>query len=294
MALTLPQAALQTSDPIMRGVIETVIEDGGIVPALPFEGITGNAFKYVQEVSPGTVNFYAVNDTWTEGSATVRQMTTGLAIMGGDADVDNFLQRTMSDPNDQRATQIRLKAKALRRKFENAAITGDSATDANSFDGLRKLCVAAQTLLAGTNGAALTLPLIDQMLDLLRGRKADALLMSRRTRRQLKALLETSAHYIETGTAFGRQVMMYDGIPVVASDFMPDTETAGSGTALSSIYAAQFEWGDGLAGVQNGTIEVVDVGQLESKNAERTRLRWYCGLVLFRDSAVARLQGLTA
>jgi hypothetical protein len=292
VALTLIQAAQLSTDMLFRGVVETVLDESPILNFLPFETVEGNAFKYTQEVTPGTANFYAVNDTWVEGTATLQQKTTTLSILGGDADVDNFLQRTMSDQADQRATQIRLKAKAVARKFEDTFLTGDTSSDANAFDGLRRLIPSGQTLDAGANGAALTLALLDQMLDLVRGGKPDLLLMSRRTRRKLKALLTASAHYVETGEQFGRQIMMYDGIPVYISDYQPDTETLGSGTNLSSIYALTFGWGDALAGVQNGGVEVLDVGQLETKDAVRTRIRWYTGLCLFRDNACARLRGI--
>ena len=36
------------------------------------------------------------------------------------------------------------------------------------------------------------------------------------------------------------------------------------------------------------------MGQLETKDAVRTRIRWYCGLGLFRDNACARLRGINA
>jgi hypothetical protein len=295
MALTLIQAAQQTTDLLLRGVIETVLEESPVLRYLPFETIVGNSLKYTQEVTPGAASFYAVGDTWSEGTATTQQKTANLAILGGDADVDNYLQRAMSDQNDQRATQIRLKAKAVARQFETSFIGGDTSSDPNAFDGLRRMIPSGQTLDAGANGAALTLSLLDQMLDLVRGGKPDLLLMSRRSRRKLKALLQASAHYVESGDQFGRQVMMYDGIPVYISDFQADTETLGSsGAVCSSIYALTFGWGDGLAGIQNGSIEAVDVGQLETKDAVRTRIRWYCGAVLFRDNACARLRGINA
>ena len=44
--------------------------------------------------------FYDVGDSWTEATPTFTQVTTALRIMGGDADVDNFLQATYADPND--------------------------------------------------------------------------------------------------------------------------------------------------------------------------------------------------
>ncbi len=293
MALTLIQAAQQTTDLLLRGVIETVLDESPVLRFLPFENVQGNSLKYTQEVTPGTAQFYAIGDTWVEGTATTQQKTANLVILGGDADVDNFIQRGMSDQNDQRATQIRLKAKAVARQFETAFITGDTSSDPNAFDGLRRLIPSSQTLDAATNGAALTLALLDQMLDLVRGGKPDILLMSRRSRRKLKALLQASSHYVETGDQFGRQVMMYDGIPVYVSDYIPDTETMGSGGAVhSSIYALTFGWGDALGGLQNGGIEAVDVGQLETKDATRTRIRWYCSVALFRDNACARLRGI--
>jgi hypothetical protein len=294
MALTLVDAARLSTDMLLRGVIETIVEDSPVLQVMPFETIHGNSLKYNMEVSPGTAAFYAVNATWTEGAATFATRTTNLAILGGDVDVDNFLSRTMSDQNDQRATQIAMKAKAVRRAFETGFVTGDSATDPNSFDGLRKLIPASQTLDAGANGAALTLAMLDQLIDLVRGGKPDLLLLSRRSRRKLKSLLQASAHYVETGDQFGRRVMYYDGIPVIHSDFVPDDEALGSGSNLSSIYALGFGFGDALGGLQNGGVEVVDVGQLESKDAVRTRIRWYCGLALFRDNACARLRGVNA
>ncbi len=294
MAMTKAEAAKLTQDMMLRGVIETIVEDSPVLQVLPFESVEGNSLKYTMEVSPGAASFYAVNATWTEGAATFATRTTNLAILGGDVDVDNFLSRTMSDQTDQRATQIAMKAKAVRRAFETGFVTGDSATDPNSFDGLRKLIPSSQTLDAGANGAALTLAMLDQLIDLVRGGKPDLLLMSRRSRRKLKSLLQASAHYVETGDQFGRRVMYYDGIPVIHSDFVPDDEALGSGSNLSSIYALSFGFGDALGGLQNSSVEVVDVGQLESKDAVRTRIRWYCGLALFRDNACARLRGINA
>jgi hypothetical protein len=295
MALTLAESAKLSLDMLQRGVIETIIEDSPVLDFLPFITVEGNSFKYNQENTLGGASFFAVNAVWTEGTATFTQKTSNLAILGGDADVDNFIQRSRSNIQDQRAIQTQLKAKSVARKWEDTVIVGDVAVDANSFDGLRVLAVAAQEITMGVNGGALTLAKLDELIDLVKGGKPQILLMSRRSRRKLKALLTASAHYVESGTtAFGRQVMFYDGIPVLISDFQPDTETEGTETAASSIYAIQFSESDGLVGIQNGGIEAVDVGQLETKDAQRVRIRWYVSLALLRDSALARLRGINA
>jgi hypothetical protein len=295
MALTLAESAKLSQDMLKRGVIETIIEESPILARLPFIQVEGNSFKYNQETTLPTAAFYAPNAVWTEGTATVTQQMANLCILGGDADVDNFIQRTRSNLQDQRAIQTQLRAKSVARKFEQTFIYGDDSVDTNSFDGLGILAPSAQEITADANGGPLTLALLDQLIDLVKGGKPDLLLMSKRTRRKLKSLLAASAHYVESGSdQFGRQVMLYDGIPVEVSDFQLDTETEGSETAASSIYAIQFSESDGLVGLQNGEIEVIDVGQLESKDASRVRVRWYVGLALLRDTALARLRGIDA
>jgi hypothetical protein len=59
------------------------------------------------------------------------------------------------------------------------------------------------------------------------------------------------------------------------------------------MYAVHFSALDGLVGLQNGSVEVVDLGQLESKDATRVRIRWYVGLALLRDSAIGRVKRLS-
>jgi HK97 family phage major capsid protein len=295
MALTLAESAKLSQDMLKRGVIETIIEESPILERLPFIQVEGNSFKYNQESTLPTAAFYAVNATWTEGTATFAQQMANLTILGGDADVDNFIQRTRGSLQDQRVIQTQLRAKSVARKFEQTFIYGDDSVDTNSFDGLGILTPAGQEITADANGGPLTLALLDQLIDLVKGGKPDILLMSKRTRRKLKSLLAASAHYVESGAdQFGRQVMLYDGIPVLVSDFQLDTEVEGGESAASSIYAIQFSEADGLVGLQNGEIEVVDVGQLESKDASRVRIRWYVGLALLRDSAMARLRGIDA
>ncbi len=87
---------------------------------------------------------------------------------------------------------------------------------------------------------------------------------------------------------------VYDGIPIVVDDFVPDNESAGTGTALSSIYALKFGQGAGVMGLEYGGITVESVGELETKDATRHRIKWYCGLALFSELGAARLSGITA
>jgi hypothetical protein len=298
--LLLAESAKLANDMVQRGVIETILEESPMLRVLPFLEVEGNSFKYTQENTLGGAGFYAVNGVWSEGTATFTQKTTNLAILGGDADVDNFIQRARSNLNDQRAIQTVLKAKDVARKWQQTVISGDTSVDPNAFDGLKTLYPSTgssgQVMTPAAAGGSLTLALLDQLIDLVKGGKPDLLLMSRRTQRKLKSLLTASAHYVENGETFGRQVLFYDGIPVLSSDFISDAETAdnGSGNSFSSIYAIHASPADGLVGLTNGGIEAIDVGPLETKDASRVRIRWYVGMAVLRDSAVARMNGVAA
>lgn len=300
MALILSEAAKLSNDMVQRGVIETLVKESPILGRLPFLSVEGNSYRYNQEAALGFAEWHAIGDTWTESSSAFSAKTANLTILGGDVDIDNFIQQTRSDVNDQRAIQVSKKAKAVAQEFETQVISGDGT--ANRIEGLAKwystnagvrTAPDSQVMLAGENGGDLSTQLMDELIDRVFPGKPDALIMPRRTRRKLKQVLAESSHYLEVGgDEFGRQVMMYDGIPVLVSDYIPENETQGSGTGLSSIYAVTFGAGEALCGLQNGAISVENLGRLETKDATRVRIKWYVGLACFNMNRCARLAGI--
>ena len=188
MAMTKAEAAKLTQDLLLRGVIETVVKESRLLQLLPFMEVTGTAVTYNREATMPAATFYDVGDTWTEATPTFSQVTTALKILGGDADVDNFLQATYADPNDIEAEVIASRAKAVAHRFSDTFFNGDVAVDAKSFDGITKQTPAGQTIAAGANGGALTLDLMDQLIDLVKPGRPDALFLSKRTRRKLSGL----------------------------------------------------------------------------------------------------------
>jgi HK97 family phage major capsid protein len=295
MAITKAQAAGLSNDMLLRGIIETIVKESQILNFLPFMEVTGTSVSYNRETTMPAVSYYSVGDTWVEATPTFTKAIAQLSILGGDADVDNFLQATYSDANDIEAEVIASRAKAVAHKFSETFISGDTAGDAKSFDGIHKLIPAGQSLSMGTNGGSLTLNKLDELIDAVMPGKPELLLMSKRTRRKLKDLRRSAGYMLETSiNQFGQQVETYDGIPLIVDDFVPDNQTQGSGTALSTIYALKFGQGAGLMGLEHGGIQIERVGELETKDATRTRIKWYTGLALFNELGVAKLTGITA
>jgi HK97 family phage major capsid protein len=293
MALTLAEAAKLSNDVLVTGVVETIVKDSPVLQRLPFIEIVGNGLTYNQEATATTASFFDVGDTWTESTPTFTQQTVTLKIMGGDADIDNFLLATRSNLQDVQTAVVQLKAKAVRQLFEQTFVTGDATANPKAFNGLDKLCDPAQAISMGANGASLTLDKLDELIDAVKGGKPDMLLMSRRSRRSLNKLARTSGSFLEADRdEFGQMLQFYDGIPVGVSDYISDAQTVGTSTDCSVIYAFQMGEG-GLVGLTApGGLQVEKVGSLETKDATRTRIKWYSSLALFNAIKLARLTGV--
>jgi hypothetical protein len=299
MALLKAEAAKLSRNELVRGVIEEIITKDSVFNVLPFVPVNGKAYVYNRENSISEGDFLDPNDTVNEGAATFTEVTTNLRILAGDVDVDKFLMETMGDTNDQLAVQIALKGKALARKFERTLAIGNSGSNAKEFDGMAALSVAGQTMTAGANGAALTLGMLDQLLDMVPN-GADAIVMRSGTIRAYKDLLRTIGGGTDASMLqlenFSRPMLTHNGVPILVNDFLPGNEVQGSSSVTCSVYAVRLNELDGLHGIYGGPsagIRVEEVGTVQNKDAWRVRLKWYCGVALKSTQSLARVKGLT-
>jgi hypothetical protein len=293
MAITLVESAKLSQDMLQRGVIETMVRTSAVLEVLPFMEIVGNAYNYNQVAELPTVAFRNVNEGYVESGSVFEQKTATLKMLGGDVDVDKFIAQTRGNLNDQRAIQTELKAKAVAETFTKTFFYGDISVDTKSFDGLAQFIGGVQDIpvIDNTTGA-LTLADLNKLIDAVPF-GADALFMSRSTRRIVMNILQASQHYIETGVdAFGKPVQMYAGIPfrVCEDAVMPAQGIAGADG--SEIFAVKFGAMSDVSGIQNGGVTVTDIGELETMPVYRTRIEWYCGLTVFNPNSVARLKGI--
>jgi len=269
-------------------------------------------------------------------------------------DFDYFTRRTRPHPEDYDAALVEMKSRAMRYEFEKSFLQGDSAVDANQFDGLYKLfhgsawqashayalgdfvvpteglengfryeCTTAGAsgtgeptwplvegatvadnnvtwtcrygghLGSGINGALLTLNNLDALIDLVRGGKPAMLLMSKRSRRKLQSLVRASGAILETRPGmFMEQIQLYNGIPIAVNDWVKDDYLVGNSADCSVIFA--FQIGEGaVCGLSSPEmLQVERLGSLETKDATRTRVKWYVSLALFSTVKAAMLTGV--
>lgn len=316
MAITLVESAKLCQTPLRKGVLETFVQSSPVLDRIPFKNISGNALAYNEEATLPGVAFRAVNAAYTESTGTVNQKVETLKIVGGDADVDTFIQQTGSDLNDQRAVQTAMKVKALSYAFQKEFIKGDISVDANGFDGLQKRLTGKQVIDAGTNGLAIIgdgsdaaifafLDKLDELLAAVNGingqngamyTNAGLLQKIRGATRRLKI---DSVMEEDIG---GKRALLWNGVPIhdLGSDaagtpVLGQDETMGTSDLTSSIYAVRFgddEGDQAVTGLTNGGVQVKDLGELQDKPAWRTRIEFFAGVAVFGGKGAARLRGV--
>lgn len=303
MPLLKTEAEKLSENDLVRGVIEEVIDRDELFALLPFVRTSGKAYVYNREKAVVEATFLDPNDTVSEGAAEFIEVVTKLRILAHDVDVDKFLASTMSDANDQVAIQIAAKAKGLARKFRRTLIVGNNTTNSKEFDGLDAMLsassMAGQNISAGTNGGALSLSMLDELLDKIPN-GANAILMRPGTIRAYRALLRaaggtTPDHIILED--FGQPVLAHNGVPILANEFIPGNVAQGTTDDTCSVYAVRLNEDDGLHGIFGGStgagMAVEAIGTVQNKDAWRWRVKWYCGLALKSTKSAARIVGIT-
>lgn len=301
MPMTLVEAAkLETGNLLRSGVIETFARESEVLRVMPFQDIAGNALSYNREAQLPGVAFRGVNEGYTESIGVINPATESLYISGGDLDVDRYIIQTMGPA--VRSTHEALKIKALAQAWTSKFIKGDTQLQPREFDGLQARLTGSNLLDAGSSngGDALSLDILDQAIDLVAN--PTHILMSRPMRRKFSAAAKNPAI---SGTIqfqvddFGRPITAYNGLPLLTTygdavnvDPLGFNEAApGGGSTATSIYVISFT-PDGVCGLQNGGIDVRDLGELNAMPLFRTRVEWYAGLAVFNGNAAVRIRGI--
>lgn len=301
MALTLLEASKLVSGEVKRSaVIEMFAINSDIMRILPWEDIPGDAISYNVEGKLPGVAFRGFNEGFDESTGIINPETERLRIAGGDLDVDRAIVQTRGE--GVRSRHESMKVKALSLYITDKIINGDSLVNPREFDGLRVRVGGSQLFTAtGTNtNGALSLEQLDAAID-----SVDApthLIMSKGMRRKLSAAAKAGVGGdIETAVdQFGYQVTLYNGLPILIADYndigqrIIDFNEAGpsGGANSTSIYVVSI--GDGyISGIQNGTMEVRDLGEIDAKPVYRTRVDWLVGLTVQHGRAIARIWGIT-
>lgn len=285
MPITLAQMRVGMTDKVAQQVVDSFIRHSEILELLPFDNCMspgGNGstllYGYTQKKLPSATAFRALNTEYAKSEATLEPKQAELKIFGGAFSIDRVIHQAEGLYNNL-AYQLEEKVKSAVGTFHNAMINGDSAVDANSFDGLDKFLVGQATEY-GTD-SVIDLSTIaklkenadvfyEALLTLINSTGAQAIMVNASMKTKIQTVARVLGYKTETEEAFGRQITKLDKVRIIDLENVVTTDGEGedatavetpvigiktrqvggvSTTGVTDIYAVKFDVNDGFHGV---------------------------------------------
>lgn len=203
---------------------------------LPRKRGSGPAW-YLNQRTQGTTGaqFVGDKDTIEEGQGSYEQKTFAYKTIGAKGKVTRFMQAIGRSYMDILAEEIEARANEF-RDYDDWALFRGSTVNAKQFDGLDRLVTQTVTCATTTTGGPLTLAKVDEAIDLCT-RNPGMIICSKRTRRQLQTLLQTSQRFVNVVEVKGGfKLLAYNEIPIFVSSNIVDTHLMAAGGATQSAY----------------------------------------------------------
>lgn len=242
MPITLAQAQVNTQSDVDYTVIDNYRRSSWLMDQIVFDdtvtpGTGGGSLNYaytrLTAAAPST--FRALNTEYTPGQATRARYSVDLKPLGGSFSVDRVLANLGAAQSNETTFQLQQLLTSNVVRFQQEVILGDTAVDANGFDGLDKILTGTTTELttatnwtpATINTQALAMAELDKLDEWLSRMVASrtgsgdlgaagalplgvkAILGNTKSITRLRALARWAGIYTETKDDLGRKVMMY-------------------------------------------------------------------------------------
>ena len=292
MALTLLEAQKHAKTPQELAVV-TELAAGQLMSALPFRNIEGNGLFWKREESLPDVGFRNYNGALAESYAEVSQQSESLKLFGGDIKVDRAIVDL--EGSEAKAYQVQSRVRAMRMAWEALFINGDSNQSPSEFDGLAARIQSGSSQYFANGGGALDLSKLDEVIDNVDAQGGQKYIVCSKSMRRALTAQARSNGQIEIGrTEFGYQQTTYMGLPLLELDRdNKNVAILDSTPSNQDLYVVSFG-NDHLTGIQNGGVNVRELGESFDQPQMITRVEWYCGLALINGRAAARLAGIDA
>lgn len=271
MPVTLAQAAQNAQTDLDTAVIDE-FRTNSILDLITFDDCVNPAgggntltYGYRRLITAPTAAFRAINSEYVPQEVTTQPFFTELKPLGGSFQIDRVLANVGAAASGEVALQSSQKIKAAQAKFGEAVILGDSAVDADSFDGLSKALAGSSTEnsaarnWSGPMTQALAFQIlsdVDDLLSTLDG-AAGALIGNRRMIQLIKAASRFANQNVQIVGPRDTTIDTYAGARLVDAGFK-----AGSAAPIipitakkSDLFAVRFGL-DGFHGVSvaGGTV----------------------------------------
>lgn len=152
MPVTLAEASNNAQDDVDVSVIDEFRKESAVLDSLVFADVVNPAdggdtmtYGYRRLITQPTASFRAINSEYAASEVQTQRYTVDLAVLGGSFRVDRVVSGIGTAASGAVALNMQQKIKATRTEFQDAVINGDTAVDANAFDGLDKALTGSST-----------------------------------------------------------------------------------------------------------------------------------------------------
>lgn len=297
MAVTLADLAEASTDKLVQGFINEIINDSFLLDQLTFDdtltasGTSNLSYAYDRVIQNATAKFRALNAEPEVSDVKVKKITTSPGILSDSWKMDRVAYAANNDLYLLKVTESK---DAIIRAFGDAFINGDTETDANGFDGLSKALTESSTeftsavdLSTITKDSALVFASeMDDMLGALT-RDPDVLVVSRKMKSRMNAICRILGISNVTTDTVGHRIQTWDGIPI--------EEVRGNTLLTNDVYAACLGLEDlhGITLAENAiSVNVPDwtkPGAVKMGDAE-----FVCGIALKKTKSAGVLRAKPA
>lgn len=262
--VTLAEAQNNASDAISVSVIDE-FRRNALLDLLQFDDSvspTGGGtltYGYRRLVTAGTAATRALNTEYTPQEATTTRETVDLKPLGGSFQVDRVIGRVGPAASGAVSLNMSQKVSAARAEFGRLFINGDTAVDADDFDGLDKILTGSSTevtvgddwTVGGEDAAFAVLDFLDDFLSILNG-EPGAIISNRKALAKVRSAARRAGYFTQAEGAAGSTIQRYNGIALIDAgqlansntDVIPVDGVAGT----TDVYAVRFGL-DGVHGV---------------------------------------------
>jgi len=280
MAITLADAQKNTQDDVDFNVIDKYRRYSYLLDRLTFDDCvspgTGGAtltYGYTQLVNARKAAFRAINSEYTASNATRVRQTVDLVPLGGSFQVD----RVVADLGSARTNEVNFQMDELLKGsvngFIDQLVNGDTAVNANGFDGLDAMLTGttSEVIPSGAGYLDITASTVDTQAKAINAISAfeefiakvvggaDVIIGNQAGLIALARIGRLAGYVSQSEDAFGRPLTMFAGVPLIDAGntvsegsttegpIVPtesrDTDGTGSGgsiTNLTDLYAVKF------------------------------------------------------
>lgn len=263
-AVTLAQAALNTQDDYDTTIINE-FRTNTLMDLITFDDVVNPAgggatldYGYRRQITAPSAAFRAINSEYVPSVVTTQKFTTELKVLGGSYQIDRILAKLGPAASGEVALQTAQKIVAIKAKFGDAVINGDTAVDVDSFDGLAKALTGSTTedTTAYTFQTAMSqaqafyiLGVVDDLLSTLDG-QAGAIISNKKAIQIIKAASRYANQYVEKVGPRDTTIVTYSGAALIDAGFKDGSavDVIPIVATKTQIYAVRFGL-DGFHGV---------------------------------------------